>query len=112
MGTRQNRLAEAVPTSTHNLCFEQRHEKYQSFLSENFQFLEVNLSIYLNRHVFVMFGGGGVGADVAIWGYCHLQVLFFFYVIFRSLSKMTIYIWNLSKFSVFLGIVRIGVRTF
>ena len=24
------------------------------FLSENFQFLEVNFSIYLNRHVFVM----------------------------------------------------------
>ena len=25
-----------------------------SFLSENFQFLEVKLSIYLNRHFFVM----------------------------------------------------------
>ena len=24
------------------------------FLSENFQFLEVKISIYLNRHVFVM----------------------------------------------------------
>ena len=41
--------------STHNLCFEQKYEKYQSFLSENFQFLEVKFSIYLNRHVFVMF---------------------------------------------------------
>ena len=40
--------------STHNLCFEQKCEKYQNFLSENFQFLEVKLSIYLNRHVFVM----------------------------------------------------------
>ena len=29
-------------------------KKYQSFLSENFQFLEVNFSIYLNRRVFVM----------------------------------------------------------
>ena len=27
---------------------------YQSFLSENFQFLEVKFSIYLNRRVFVM----------------------------------------------------------
>ena len=27
--------------STHNLCFEQKYEKYQSFLSENFQFMEV-----------------------------------------------------------------------
>ena len=26
-----------------------------SFLSENFQYLEVKFSIYLNRHVFVMF---------------------------------------------------------
>ena len=54
MGTRKNRLAEAVLTSTNNLCFEQKYEKYQSFLSEIFQFLEVNFSIYLNRRVFLM----------------------------------------------------------
>ena len=54
MGTRKNRLAEAVLTSTHSLCFEQKHEKYQNFLSENFQFLAVKFSIYLNRRVFVM----------------------------------------------------------
>ena len=42
--------------STHNLCFEQKYEKYQNlFLSENFQFLVGKFSIYLNRHVFVMF---------------------------------------------------------
>ena len=29
----------------HNLCFEQKYEKYKSFLSENFQFLEVKFSI-------------------------------------------------------------------
>ena len=29
-------------------------KKYQSFLSENFQFLEVKFSICLNRRVFVM----------------------------------------------------------
>ena len=40
--------------STHNLWFEQKYEKYQELLSENFQFLEVNFSIYLNRHIFVM----------------------------------------------------------
>ena len=46
---------EAVLTSTHNLYFEQKYEKYQSFfLSENFQFLVVKFSVYLNRHVFVM----------------------------------------------------------
>ena len=54
MGT-QNHLIEAVLTSTHNLCFEQKYEKYQIFLSENFQFLVVKFSIYLNRHVFVMY---------------------------------------------------------
>ena len=31
-----------------------KKKKYQSFLSEQFQFLEVNFSIYLNRRVFVM----------------------------------------------------------
>ena len=41
----------AALKSTHNLCFEQ---KYQSFLSKNFQFLEVKYSIYLNRPVFVI----------------------------------------------------------
>ena len=54
MGTGLNRLAEAVLTSTHNLCFEQKYEKYQNVLSENFPFLVVKFSMYLNRHVFVM----------------------------------------------------------
>ena len=45
---------EAVLTSTHNLCFEQKYEKYQNFLSENFHFLVVKFSVYLNRRVFVM----------------------------------------------------------
>ena len=39
--------------STHNLCSEQKYEKYQNFLSETFQFLEMKFSMYLNRHVFV-----------------------------------------------------------
>ena len=40
--------------STRNLWFEQKYEKYQSFSSENFRFLEVKLSINFNRCVFVM----------------------------------------------------------
>ena len=40
--------------STHNLCFEQKYEKCQNFLSENFYCLVVRFSISLNRHVFVM----------------------------------------------------------
>ena len=47
MSTSQNRLIEAVLTSTHGLCFEQKYEKY-------FQFLVIKFSVYLNRHVFVM----------------------------------------------------------
>ena len=41
--------------------FEQKYDKYQSFfLSENFQFLEVKFSIYLNRCVFVMVYAYGI----------------------------------------------------
>ena len=29
-------------------------EKYQNFLSENFHFLVIKFSVYLNRHVFEM----------------------------------------------------------
>ena len=54
MGIHQNCLTEAVLTSTHNLCFEQKYEKYQNFLSENVHFLVVKFSVYLNRHVFIM----------------------------------------------------------
>ena len=32
-----------------SMFFEQKYEKYQRFLSENFLFLEVKFSIYLNR---------------------------------------------------------------
>ena len=49
MGTRYNRLIEVVLTSTHNLCFVQKYEKYQNFLAENFHFLVVKFSVYLNR---------------------------------------------------------------
>ena len=40
--------------STHNLCFEQKYEKYQNFYQKNFSFLEVKFSTYLNRRVFIM----------------------------------------------------------
>ena len=41
--------------STHNLYFEQKYEKHHIFLSENFQFLVVKFSIYLNRCGFIMY---------------------------------------------------------
>ena len=55
MYTRENRLDEAVLTSTHNQCFDQKYDKISEFLSENFQFFfVVKFSVYLNRLVFVM----------------------------------------------------------
>ena len=54
MGTRSNCLGEAVLKSTHNLCLEQKYEKYQNFSSENFHFSVVKFSVYLNRRVSVM----------------------------------------------------------
>ena len=39
----------------HNLCFEQKYKKHQSFLFENFPFWVVKFSVYLNMCVFVMF---------------------------------------------------------
>ena len=56
MGTRKNRLVEVVLTSTYKLCYEQKYEEKKSdfFLSENFYFLVVKISVYLNRRVFVM----------------------------------------------------------
>ena len=59
--------AKAVLTSTHNLCFEQKYENYQRFLSENFQFLEVKFSIYLNRHVFVMYDCAASLAELILY---------------------------------------------
>ena len=46
--------------STHNLCFEQKYEKYQEFLSENFHFLVVQFSVYLNRLVYVMYAKSAI----------------------------------------------------
>ena len=41
-------------TRNHNLCFEQKYEKYKNFLYENFHILVVKFSGYLNKDVFVM----------------------------------------------------------
>ena len=48
------RLSEAVLTSTHNLCFEQKYKKVRFFFTLKFSFLVVKFSMYLNRHVFIM----------------------------------------------------------
>ena len=40
--------------STHNLSFEQNMINIRVFSSQNFQFLEVKFSLYLNRLVFKM----------------------------------------------------------
>ena len=70
--------------STNNQCFEQKYEKYQSFLSENFQILEVELSIYLNRSVFVT---GSVGSPNGMETYFTKSEEFMEIVICRASKK-------------------------
>ena len=53
MGTRLNRLTEAVLTSTIIYVLSRNVKTIRFFLSENFHFLVVKFSVYLNRHVFV-----------------------------------------------------------
>ena len=73
MGTRLNRLGEAVLTSTHNLCFEQKYEKDKKKLSENFHFFfGGNISMYLNRHVFIMYFENRILLKPALGGVCSL----------------------------------------
>ena len=45
--TASARLGEAVLTCTHNLCFEQKYEKYQIFSTENFQFLQLKKNLFI-----------------------------------------------------------------
>ena len=55
MGTRKNRLGEAVLTNTHNLCFEQQYEKVPEFFIRKLSVFGGKFSIYLNRRVIVMY---------------------------------------------------------
>ena len=54
ISAQQHSLGEAVLTSTHNQRFEQKYEEYQNFYLKIFIFVVVKVSVYLNRHVFVM----------------------------------------------------------
>ena len=65
--------------STHNLCFEQKYEEDQNFLSESFPFLVVKFSVYLNRRVFVMVLNCG-----SSWT---SSILFFFFFFFFCLFQ-------------------------
>ena len=56
-GSNGNRLGEAVLTGTPQFMFWAEIWKISEFLSENFQFLVVKFSIYLNGSVFVMNSG-------------------------------------------------------
>ena len=53
-----------VLTSTHYLCLEQKYENIFEFLSENFHFLAVKFSVYLNRYVFIMKLDGKLHTDI------------------------------------------------
>ena len=49
MGTRWNHLTEAVLTCTHDLCFEQKLQKYYIFSSENYRFYSREILQYIAR---------------------------------------------------------------
>ena len=83
-------------------------KKYQEFLCENFQFLEVKFSIYLNRRVFVM----DISiVSIAIYriinvyylkvGFCHVEIQKSCYI---NLVLRTEGIWASKVFSYFLHI--------
>ena len=55
MGTRKNRLAKAVLTSTAIYILSRNMKISEFVLSENFHFLVVKFSVYLKRRVFVKF---------------------------------------------------------
>ena len=71
--------------STHNLCFEQKYEKYQSFLCENFQFWKVKFSIYFYRRVFVMYNR--VLQKVLSLGSDYFSATFYLTYFYYKLSK-------------------------
>ena len=52
MGTRKHRLTEAVLTSTHNICFEQKYENSQNIATENCHFCSREKSLYIARACF------------------------------------------------------------
>ena len=54
ISAQKHRLWVLVRTSLPTIYVLSRNMKNVRFLSENFQFLEVKFSIYLNRHVFIM----------------------------------------------------------
>ena len=47
MGTRQNRLIEAVLTCTHNICFEQKYENSKKNSTKNCHFYSHEKSLYI-----------------------------------------------------------------
>ena len=77
-----------VLMSTHNPYFEQKFEIYQIFLSENFHFLVVKFSVYLNRHDFIIFD-----VQIAFWCLffylfvCICLLLFYFLFYFSQFIK-------------------------
>ena len=85
--------------STHNLCSEQKYEKYQKFLSENFHFLVGKFSVYMNRHVLIMWVYTickGLSVSI-LW-----VIPVYFRVLLRGIHKMKfswrnkkIFIWTL-----------------
>ena len=82
------RFYEEVRTCTHNLCFEQKQEKYQIFSTENFQFLQFKKKWYIT---WACFGNGSTDQN-ARWTLDFLfnkissQIPLILVVLFESIS--------------------------
>ena len=69
-------------------------KKYRSFLSINFQFLEVNFSIYLNRRVFVMSTRAPASSDAFlyvahIWICCTKDSNVLYFNTYNAMGKLS-----------------------
>ena len=60
-----DRLIKVVLTCTHNLCLEQKYEKYQTFSTEKCHFYSFKNRFILHRHVCVMLFAYAPGASDA-----------------------------------------------
>ena len=72
MGTRQNRLNEAVLTCTYNICFEQKYENSQTISTENCYFYSSEKSLYI---AWACFCHGSIPAIIEMFCRIDLEAL-------------------------------------
>ena len=84
MGTRLNRLAEAVLISTYNLCFEQKYEKHQKFhfLGGNILNIFEQACFHTGHTMFQLNQYNFIHSLIFILVYIAMYLLFSYFVLF------------------------------